>query len=363
MKIGIDIQTTLGEKTGFGFYVENLINNLKKIDTKNNYSFFKPDTSTDLSAPQRLIWDQLKIPQKAKIAKVDILHQPCFSAPIFYRGKVIVTIHDIIAILYGKDIPFYSRMFFSKIMPYSYHRADKIITISEHTKNDIIKYLKIPQDKIKVIYSAAGDEFFSQPVGGLSVLNHKIEAVKKKYKISGKYLIHIGTLNPRKNLSFLIKVFSQVIKQFPDYQLVITGKKGWYYQGLFDSVKELGLESKVIFTGYIEDKEKPLLYKGATIFVFPSLYEGFGLPPLEAMASGCPVISSNTSSLPEILGSAGILLSPSDELAWVRSIKSVLSDKKIQNNLSKQGILQAKKFSWEKTARETLEVYEEVYNK
>lgn len=357
MRIGIDVQTTLGEKTGFGFYVENLISNLKKIDSKNQYFFFKPTNEKDLSAPKRLIWDQYQMPQKAKFAQVDILHQPCFSAPIFYSGKVVVTIHDIIAILYGKDIPLFSRQFFSKIMPFSYRRADKIIAISEHTKKDIIKYLKISPEKIIVIHSAA-DEMFNK--GNIS--QEKILAMKKKYQINKNYLLHIGTLNPRKNLQFLIKVFSQVVNNLPDFQLVITGKKGWYYQGLFDQVKNLGLEDKVIFTGYIKDIDKPIFYQGATLFVFPSLYEGFGLPPLEAMSCGCPVISSNTSSLPEVIGNAGILLSPNDELSWVRSIKMILEDKKLQKNLAKQGLEQAAKFSWSRTAQETLRVYEELHH-
>ena len=356
MKIGIDAQTTLGEKTGFGFYLSNLINNLQKIDKENTYCLFKPEIDKDLSTPQRLIWDQYHIPKLAQKNNVDILHQPCFSAPIFYKGKVIVTIHDIIAILFGKDIPFFSRQFFSKIMPYSYSRADRIIAISEHTKNDIVKYLRISPEKIRVIPLAADDEYYKD------VSENKIVSLKRKYKISDKYMLHIGTLNPRKNLLFLIKVYSQIVKTFPNYQLVITGKKGWYYQSLFDLVDELKLNDKVIFTGYIDDKEKPAFYKGASLFLFPSLYEGFGLPPLEAMASGVPVISSNTSSLPEVIGEAGILLSPTDELGWVRSIKQVLQDKNLQKVLSKKSQIQASNFSWEKNARQTLEVYKEVYN-
>lgn len=355
MKIGIDIQTTLGEKTGFGFYVKNLVNHLQLLDKVNQYYFFRPDTEKDLSAPQRLLWDQKLIPQKARAAKVDILHQPCFSAPIFYSGKVVVTVHDIIAILYGKDIPFFSRLFFAKIMPFSYRQADKIIAISHHTKKDIMQYLHIPSEKIKVIHLAADQCFYKK------YLKNQIQKTTNKFKIQQNYLLHIGTLNPRKNLQFLIKVFAQIIKVLPNYQLVITGKKGWYYQGLFESVKKLGLKDKVIFTGYITDEEKPLLYQGAQLFVFPSLYEGFGLPPLEAMASGCPVISSNTSSLPEVIGKAGILLSPNDELAWIRSIKTILSDKRLQRNLAKQGQEQASKFSWTRAARETMEVYKEIH--
>ena len=155
MRIGIDIQTTLGQKTGFGFYVSNLITYIKKTDKKNRYFFFKPDANMDLSAPKRFIWDQFKIPALARKEKLNILHQPCFSAPIFYRGKVVVTVHDLIARLFGNDIPFFSRLFFAKWMPFSYKFADKIITISEHTisantlirKSRFLRGLSVPTCK------------------------------------------------------------------------------------------------------------------------------------------------------------------------------------------------------------------------
>lgn len=355
MRVGIDIQTTLGNKTGFGFYVKNLVTNLKKLDHKNQYCLFEPDFEKDLSTPQRFIWDQWGVYQKAKNAKIDILHQPCFSAPLMYSGKIVITIHDLIALLYGSDITFFSRMYFGYWMPFTYSKASKIIAISEHTKNDIVKLLRIPEEKIKVIYLAADKEIYSNKFPKL-----EIDRVKKKYQIKKRYLLHIGTLNPRKNLEFLIKVFSEVVKHFNDLQLVITGKFGWYYEGLFKLTKELNLEDKVIFTGYLDDKDKPILYQGSEIFVFPSLYEGFGLPPLEAMISGIPVIAANTSSIPEVVGNSGILLSPTDQLAWVRSIKQLLYDNKLQQKLSQKGLQQANRFSWEICARETIKVYEEV---
>lgn len=355
MKIGIDTQTTLGQKTGFGFYVDNLIKNLERIDRKNKYYFFKPNKESDLSTPQRFIWDQFKIPQKAREKKVDILHQTCFSAPVLYRGKIVVTVNDLIARLFGKDIPFYSRMFFGTWMPFSYRFADKIIAISHHTKKDIVKLLKVNPDKITVIPLAASSKF--KPIKHRA----KIEMVKRKYHTGEKYLLHIGTLNPRKNLEFLIKVFNNVLVRCPNYHLVITGKKGWYYEGLFKLVKELGLTGKVIFTGYVQDEDAPYLYNGADIFVFPSLYEGFGLPPLEAMACGIPVISSNTSSLPEVIGKAGILLPPDNNKLWTEAIAKVLTNKKIYQDMVKSSLLQAKKFSWRVAAEKTLQVYEELY--
>lgn len=355
MKTGIDIQTTLGQKTGFGFYVENLVKNLKKIDRENEYILIKPGGEKDLNTPKRFIWDQFKVPAVARKNKVDILHQPCFSAPIFYSGKVVVTIHDLIAIFYSQDIPFFSRQYFGKLMPYSYKFADKIICDSHNTRKDVISILGIPEEKTKVIPLAVSDEF-------TPVKNKKeIDRVKKKYNTGDHYFFHVGTLSPRKNLEFLIKVFYDISKIYPQYNLVITGKKGWYYEGLFNLTKELHLEKKVVFTGYIDDQDKPYLYNGAKLLLFPSLYEGFGLPPLEAMSCKIPVISSNTSSLSEVIGNGGVLLSPKDKEGWVKEIKSLISNSSRYNQLADLAYKQSKKFSWEKTARETLQVYKNLF--
>ncbi len=354
MKIGIDTQTTLGQKTGFGFYVQNLTRELKKIDKKNQYFYFHPKKEEDLSSVERFKWDQFELVKKANDKNVDILHQPCFSAPIFFSGVKIVTIHDLIALNIPQKIPFFSRQFFGKWMPYSYKFADKIIAISEYTKKDIIKLLKIPADKIVVIPEAASKEFNTK------ISSEEIERARKKYKIGKNYFLHTGTLNPRKNLEFLVKVFSEVNKKYSDYQLVIAGKKGWYYEGLFSLVQKLKIQDKVIFTGYIDDVDAPALYRGAKIFLFPSLYEGFGLPPLEAMNCGTPVVSSNASSLPEVLGPKGILLDPNDQQSWIKNICALISNQDYWQEISNYSLMQAKKFSWEKCAEKTLEVYEKT---
>ncbi len=359
MRIGVDIQTTLGRKTGFGFYVSNLVHHLERIDTKNEYKFFKPESDQDFSTPQRLIWDQLTVPRMAKRAQVDIFHQPCFSTPVFYRGKVVVTIHDLISVFFGYNIPFWSRQFFAKWMPFTYRFADHLIAVSEHTKQDAIKVLGIPEDKITVIHEAA-DEVY-QVIDDQSAL----QAVRKKYNLGNiSFILHVGTLEPRKNLQFLVKAFA-IAKKNPDFtaKLVITGKKGWYYEGLFTLVDELKLNEEVIFTGYVEDDDLPALYNAATIFAFPSQYEGFGLPPLEAMASGTPVISSNTSSMPEVIGAAGVLLPPKDEAVWAKALIDLYTDKKELERLRRAGLEQAKKFSWDRCARETIAVYEKVAGK
>jgi len=354
MNIAIDTQTTLGQKSGFGFYVKNLVENLSKVGLKNEYLLISPRSKKDLSTPERWWWDQVGFPRQARKERVDLIHQPCFSAPVFYKGKIVVTCHDLISVFFPQNLPLFSRLFYSRWMPYSYRAADIIIASSEHTKKDIISLLKIPEEKITVIHLAASKDF--RPIRQ----SKKIKKVQRRYKTSPDYILHVSTIEPRKNLPFLVRAFALARREGIDSNLVITGKKGWYYDDLFRLVTDLHLEKKVIFTGYVADDDMPALYSGAKAFVFPSLYEGFGLPPLEAMACGTPVVSSTTSSMPEVIDQAGILISPHDEMLWAKSIVKVLKDKGLAKTMSGWGPRQAKKFSWEETARKTIEVYGKV---
>jgi glycosyltransferase involved in cell wall biosynthesis len=356
VKIGIDVQTTLGQKSGFGFYVKNLVENLKKVDSENEYFLIAPEEEKDFSTPQRFIWDQFSFPKKATKAKVDVLHQPCFSAPIFYSGKVILTIHDLISHYFPQNMPSGSRLYFSKWMPLTYNKASKIIAISENTKKDIISLLKIPKEKIVVIHSAVGDEF--------KLIDDKIKIaeIKKKYKTGEHFILDVGTLEPRKNLPFLVRAYNLALKEGKiSHNLILTGKKGWYYENLFELIKELKLEDKVILPGYVPDADLPYLYNAADLFCFPSLYEGFGFPPLEALSCGTPVIAANNSSIPEVVGDAGILLDIDKEEKWAENMVKVLTDDNLASQLRQKGLIQAQKFSWAKTARETIKVYEEVF--
>lgn len=354
MKIGIDIQTTLGQKTGFGYYVENLVRELKLIDQKNSYSLMAPASEKDFSAPQRLFWDQWTLPKLALRNKVDLIHQPAFSVPINFPQPVVVTVHDLIAVRFGADIPFWSRQYFGRLMPFSYRYADHIIAASEHTKQDIIDLLNIPKEKISVIYLGL-DYQLTKPV-----VRQEIDRVKNKFHIKDNYLLYIGTLNPRKNLIFLVNVFAKIASQLPNLSLVIVGKKGWYFEKLFSLIDKLGLTKRVILTNYVSDEDKVALYSGAEIFTFPSLYEGFGLPVLEAMALGVAVVASQRSSIPEIVGEAGVLLDPSSETEWVKSILEILKNQKLKNQYITLGRERAKQFSWRSTAKQTIGVYNQV---
>lgn len=354
MKIAIDAQTTLGQKTGFGFYVKNLVEALAKVDPPNEYILIKPQSEKDFPTWKRFWWDQVAFPRRAKKARVNLLHQPCFSAPILYPGKVIVTCHDLISVFFPENLPLASRLFYSRWMPFSYRRAMLIIADSEHTKKDLIAFLKIPEARIRVVHLAVSRDF--RPIKSSKTL----AKIRRKYKAGSKYLLHVGTIEPRKNLEFLVRSFALAVREGIQENLVITGKRGWYYDGLFKLVEKLDLQNRVIFTGYADEKDLPALYSGATAFLFPSLYEGFGLPTLEAMACGTPVISSSTSSLPEVVGRAGILLPPKDERLWTKNILKVIKDRGLAQTLQHLGIRQARKFTWENTAEKTVEVYKEA---
>lgn len=355
--IAIDVQTTGLEKTGFGFYVSNLIEHLPTVAPEFSYAFLSPETDeTDFTVPRRFWWDQIEVPARLRRLRPDLFHQPAFSIPLLKprRTRVVVTIHDLIPRLFGKDIPYWSRQYFARWMPFTYRLADHVIVDSEHTRKDLIRELDFPEDKVSVIHLAASDAY--RPLEDPK----KIAAIKRKYKIPGRYAANIGTLNPRKNLEFLVEAFAGVASHFPDLSLVVSGKFGWYYDRLFDLVETLGLKERVIFAGYVPEEDKATLLAGAEIFLFPSLYEGFGLPPLEAMACGVPVISSNTSSLPEVVGEAGILLDPHDHAGWVKAIRNVLERAPLRKQLIERGYRQAKGFSWKRTAAQTAAIYHQV---
>jgi glycosyltransferase involved in cell wall biosynthesis len=357
MRIGIDTQSIIAQKTGLGGYVQNLISALKKIDSKNEYIFLSSNKKGDLTTPARIWWDQVVFPARALFKKVDIIHKPAFSAPVFCPRKTVVTVPDLIGKLYPENFSPTSRFYWAYLLPFSLKKAHKIIAISKNTKQDIMSLLKIPEEKIVVIHLAVGKEF--RPIVDID----KIASIKKKYNTGDKFILDVGTLEPRKNLPFLVKAFDLAIKKGKiEHNLVLTGKKGWYYEDLFNLIQELHLENRVILPGYVSDEDLPVLYNAADLFCFPSLYEGFGLTPLEAMASGTPVIAAKNSSIPEVVGDAGILLATKEETLWAENIIKVLSNPKILTDLRNRGLKRAQKFSWEKTARETIKIYNEVTN-
>lgn len=375
MRVAIDFRSTIGQPAGIGRFTNNLVKQIALLDTRNNYvlySFYPIKPAREIGelikkhpnfslktnpVPGRImryLWDYFKIPIEFSIGEVDIIHIMDFLIPKIRKAKLIVTIHDISSILFPQWHTRYTKRWVRNRIHLAKEKADRIIVDSIHTKKDLVQTLGVSEDLITVIYGGVGEQF--QPIKDQEILKR----VKKRCRIRDKYLLFLGTLEPRKNIPGLIRAFHKIKNRFSDYQLVIAGKKGWKFQEIFKTVEELKLEDRVIFTGYLPEEDIPSLYSGAELFVYPTLYEGFGFPPLEDMACGTPVITSNLSSLPEVVGEAGILIDPNDIDELSQAMESVLSDENLKRELRAKGLRQAAKFSWEKCAQETLKVYQEV---
>lgn len=377
MHIGIDISSAVNQKAGIGRYTHKLVEHLLEIDNQNEYALFtfyrekgsqevcfKPNPrlkQKSFSFPGRafrlMLFSLYKIgiPLDFLVGKVDIFHSPDLVFPALKRTKSILTIHDLAFILFPECYTLLNRQYLKSMVPLSARRASKIIADSQSAKQNIIELLSIPEGKIKVIPCGIDEQF--------QVIADKayIESIKRKYGLKKDYILYVGTLEPRKNIGALLQAFHQLKqKKGFDFQLVIAGGKGWLYEKLFKRVRELKLTDDVLFTGYVPEEDLPALYNGAALFVYPSLYEGFGLPVLEAMACGTPVVTSNSSSLPEVVGDAALLVDPKDAEGLAQAIEKVLSGSALQQELVQKGLRRAEMFSWEKTARETLKVYEEV---
>jgi len=263
-----------------------------------------------------------------------------------------VTIHDLTFYLFPDLHLTLKKIYFKFFIFLSVYRVDVIICVSESTKNDLNKLF--PKSKIKSIVIPLGkDERFIPTLSKKDIIK-----TLEKYQIDSDYILFIGTLEPRKNLISLINAFKKVqLNGFNNYKLVIAGRKGWFYKPIFEIVKRNNLEKQVIFTGFIDEHDKPFLISGAKIFVYPSKYEGFGIPVLEALSCGIPTITSNISSMPEVAGDAALLINPESETELTNAICSLLTDNDLQQVLRKKAIIQSNKYTWEITAKETLKAY------
>lgn len=358
--------------SGIGNYIERILYEFEKEDIKNNlllfgseneYDYRKINLESNTSLTNsifskkkflRVLWEQIFLPIKAKKNNINLIHCPAHVVPLMSSMKTIVTIHDLAFKLFPETFKWQNRSYLNFIVPLSIKKADKVIAVSKNTKKDIIREYNVNPNKIKVIYNGVDEKY--RRINDDEIINK----IKEKYKLPKDFILYLGTLEPRKNIERLIKGFNKTKKN--NIKLVIAGGKGWLYDDVFKLVKKLNLEEKVIFTGYIDEKDIVLLYNAATLFVYPSLYEGFGLPPLEAMACGTPVITSNLSSLPEVVGDAAITVNPNNVKDLIEAIDKVLNNKELQRKMIQKGLKRANKFTWKNTARETIKVYKEVLN-
>jgi len=351
MKIGVDTQSTLGRKTGIGLYTSNLLRALRQVAPQHEYVELSSGLTKELRTDQRLEWQQFGLPRRARAAGVDLLHVTGFDAPWWKPCPVVLTVHDLIGLLFPANLPPISRLYWSRWLPRTIRWADRVIADSNHTKNDVSRLLGISPERIEVIHLGVDEKF--HPVEDRKVL----ETVRDKYSLPKKFILCLGTLEPRKGLDTLIAALADLAVNNP-CELVIAGKRGWYTQPLFQQVKALSLGQRVHFTGYVVEEDLGALYSLAHLFVYPSRYEGFGLPPLEAMACGLPVVCTDAASLPEVVGHAALLVPPDDPVALATAMRRLLGDGQLHTEMRSRGMERATRFTWEETARRTLHVYE-----
>ena len=368
MIIGLDGTTLLGGKTGIGNLTENLFNALADLKKAHHFKIFSntgihwtnslPKISVCCRGnfPIRFIWMQCILPYLIYKEKLDIFHFTNYLAPLMCPCPYIITISDMTIFTVPDFHTFRRRILHQSLLSILAKRSKAITTISEYSKQDIIKILKVPPEKITVIYLAPHPIF--KPIYNADELLR----VRKKYLLPDKFILHVGTLEPRKNLVRLIQAFHELkMESETPHKLVLVGNKGWHFQPVFNTISKLNLSHEIIITEYVPLNDLPAIYSLADILAYPSLYEGFGLPVAEAMATGTPVVTSNTTSLPEVAGDAAVLIDPASIDSIKEGLKLLLNNENVRMSLMEKGLKRVKEFSWEKAAKETIYLYEKVY--
>ena len=371
MRIAIDARgINLYSGTGIGTYTENVLKNLINIDIVNNYHVFWSGNNYEYikkenckivmtSKKHQRFFEDYYFPENISQENIDIYHMPQngigFSQEI--SCKKVVTIHDLIPYVMPETVGRGYLLKFLKEMPLIIGGSDGIITVSEFSKRDILKFFPIDENKIFVTPLAADKKYIS-----LDKLHCK-NFLDKAYNLKNPFILYLGGFSERKNVSSAITAFSKVYKDLnKKYDLVIVGDYKDPDRKLVKLAKKLNIESNVIFTGFVPEDHLPVFYNCCDAFIYPSLYEGFGLPPLEAMSCGTPVIASNLTSIPEVVGDSGILINPYDISEMSIAIGDLLSNESLKTDLSSKALIRAKNFSWQNTAFSTLKVYEHIYN-
>ena len=372
MKILVNATSLVTLPTGIGRYTLSMYREMMKRFPEEDYTFFydyyyskelKIQASPLVSKLRgKMVHRRGVIARGARKAKAtwtkfsslfrhfDVYHEPNFVPMDFPASKIVTTVHDLSFMLYPQWHPKERVEFMEKNFASRVELSDVILTVSEYGKREVEKYVGVPGDKIKVVYNAVDERF--RPLSKASVTTY-LRA--KRYPED--YVLFVGAVEPRKNLETLIGAFGDIERSFGNLHLIIVGPKGWLYESVFKKVEELGLTNKVHFTGFVADEELIYLYNGAQVFVYPSFYEGFGIPVLEAMACKIPVIVSNTSSLPELVGDAGMLVDPHSQEGFAEAMRKVLGDKDEAERLSEKGYLRSANFSWEKSAKALMDIF------
>ncbi len=381
MKIAFESQLFLkGNKTGIPWFADNIIRELAQMpQCECQCDYFSAGCSTEQlmevekykelgiamnpcswfkSVAYKLLWPVIHLPYNWFFGNDrEITQFFNFVVPPGVSGKKVTVIHDMAYMAYPETVNKKTKNWLSLTLKGSCRRADAIVTVSEFSKGEIVRYLGVKPEKITVVYNGVNLDLYHP-----NYKEEQINEVKRRYQICDEYFLYLGTLEPRKNVERMIEAFALLKKANHKMalQLVIAGGKGWLYESIFRRVKEFELEKDIIFTGYVAEKEVPVLMSGAMAFLFPSLYEGFGIPPIEAMACGTPVITSNAASLPEVVGSAALTVDPYQIEALAEAMHRIAVDEGLRSNLRTLGLEQAKKYTWKNAADALIKLYDSL---
>ncbi|MEI7891327.1 MAG: glycosyltransferase family 1 protein [bacterium] len=376
MKIGIDIRLIGKQRTGDEVVFLNLVKNLAKIDTNNQYVLFadsqqkeqeslvaerleikdaKNFSITFLETSNKFLWNFWFLPRYLKKNPIDIYHTQ-YITPFFVSKKIkIVTIvHDISFNFFPQFIKFFDLLFLKILIPLSLRRADKIIGVSKFTRDEIIKYYKIDASKVEYVYNALGEEFLRNDFSA-----KQLNAVREKYSLPTKFILYLGTLQPRKNVGHLIETFARIKDRLGETKLVICGNMSAHNcdKQIQKNITKLKLENEVIFPGFVDQQDKVAIFSLAHVFAFPSLYEGFGIPPLEAMSQKVPVICSDIASLREVAGQGVLFFDTQNLDDFAKKLYDISMDDELRSKLIQSGFSQIELFCWKKSAQKMLAIY------
>lgn len=401
MRIGIDYTPAVQQQAGIGRYTRELVRALAKLDAANQYVLFQgggqelagswPDNFHVRSIPVSdrwlaILWQRLRLPVPVEVCTgpVDIFHSPDFVLPPVRRARTVLTVHDLSFLTTPETFEPGLRRYLMQAVPRAVARADHILADSESTKNDLIAHLNADPERITVVYPGVDPSF--RPLDDRAIAD-----VRTRYGLAGPFILSVGTLQPRKNYSTLIEAYARLCRgeagrigglnrskfyapgrsvsdpamghgpvasgNLDLLGLIIVGGKGWLYQDIFETVERLEIEDRVRFLGFVPDEDLPALYNAATVFALPSLHEGFGIPVLEALACGTPLVTSNVSSLPEVAGDAALLVSPHDVEDLAQALHRLLTDQELRTTLRQRGLAQAQRFTWQRAAETVLGIY------
>lgn len=348
---------------GIHGYLFNTLSHLPGIDPELAYTVFVGKGQLPVSSQWairrsylptdhpgvRIIWEQALAPLELARVQPDLVHGMAFATPLLWPGPSVVTIFDLSFMRYPQRLSTGRRIYLRAITRVSAHRARRVIAISESGKSEICALLGVSPSKVDVALPGVAPDFHS-------LTAQEVSDFRNRRHLPERFILYVGTIEPRKNLDILLGAYAQMAER-KDIKLVLAGGKGWQSERLSALIDDLGLTRDVITTGYINNDELPLWYNSCEVFVYPSVYEGFGIPVLEAMACGRPVIVSDTSSLPEVVGSCGLLVPPTDTKAWVGALSGLLANTAMQRDLSARGQERARQFTWKNTASATVDAY------